>query len=235
MTNGGTLLSAMPGVSSRLVMHPPDDQPRVEALYEKLKSEVSEERGAMAWLRSRPSHMRVATALLTSLASLAGVVTWAGRTDFWQDRTGLWSLGVWVLAGSIVVSVSAALQPAHRPEWLGAPRSMLAAGLLLAGLGAVLASSTGALRLPGSAGCLVMGLVAALPTAGIDALLDRRPRRGLGLGALAGGLTGTLAAQLLCPGRAGIAHEVVMHLGPALVLSAVVGALVAVHARLRAG
>ncbi|MFK7986095.1 MAG: hypothetical protein AB8I08_08690 [Sandaracinaceae bacterium] len=210
-------------------MHEQDDQPRVEALFEKLQEDVSEERGPFAWLRARPTRTRLAATLATSLATLGAVITLTGRTGFWQGRGALWAVGVWILVAAVAVSVAAALQPAHRPQWLGAPRGLLAGGLLLAGLGAVVASSNGALGGVGPARCLVMGLVTALPTATVAAFFDRRPRRGLAFAALAGGLTGTLAVQLLCPGSSGIAHQVGMHFGPAILVVAGGGALIALQ------
>lgn len=213
-------------------MHEPDDQPRVEALFEKLQEEVSEERGALAWLRARPTPTRLAATLATALATLVTVITLTGRTGFWEGRGAPWAIGVWVLVSAVAVSVAAALQPVHRPQWLGAPRWLLGGGLLLAGLGAVVASSNGALGVAGPARCLMMGLVTGLPTAAVAAFFDRRPRRGLGFAALAGGLTGTLAVQLLCPGQSGIAHQVGMHFGPALLLAAVVAGLLAARRRL---
>lgn len=210
-------------------MHEPDDQPRVEALFEKLQVEVSEERGPFAWLRALPTPTRLGATLATSIATLVTVVMLTGRTGFWHGRGAPWAIGVWVLAAAVAVSVAAALQPVHRPQWLGAPRWLLAGGLLLAGLGAVVASSNGALGVAGPARCLVMGLVTGLPTAAVAALFDRRPRRGLAFAALAGGLTGTLAVQLLCPGRSGIAHQVGMHFGPPLTLGALVLGLIALR------
>ncbi len=200
----------------------------LERLYAGVRAELERERGVRAWLRARPTPLRVA--LVLSVAALVvGAPAWVMGHAPGANATG-WLVGAAALVGLVAVTLARSL--CGEPP----PRAALLA-LLAAALGAMLVSSDGALGTAGAPTCLALGAMTGLPVLLAGLALDRAPGRHLALAAAGAALTGVAAAQLVCP-RRDLAHLLVDHFGALLLLLAIFAGLrrlaVRVEAALRA-
>lgn len=192
-------------------------------LLGRVEGALARERGPVAWLRSRPTPLRLVLAVLVGLGVPAALGVWLLRPD----------LGVYPVLryGGVLVTVAAmagaaihfALRPLDRPS-LGSGLAWAAGGILL--LVAILPPAhqahpaslhgTGAELVPAALTCLTVGLLAALPGVILLLALDRASvpwlGRGTRLATVAGGAAGFLALHLLCPITAPI-HLVTGHVG----------------------
>jgi hypothetical protein len=190
-----------------------------EELYLRVQADLARERGVRAFLRSRPTVLRGLLLGATSLAtvSVAALVSGSPRSP------GFW-LGTLALIALVGVAARSALRPLHRPAWTGGARASVVATIVLGALGAIVLPSDGSLGAMGPGICIAIGVAAAVPVFVLAVLLDRSPWRGALFGALAGGLTGALAVQLLCP-EPGLAHLATEHFGVLLVCGVLFGVI----------
>jgi hypothetical protein len=181
----------------------------LEALSRAVRADLDRERGAVAWLRSRSTPVRVSLAV--GFGVLVGVATvlLAARGDL---RTlPPWRLGLAVAWFGVAAGTCAWL--GLRPLFLPRPsRGLVAAACAFAFAGPVLTAllpelPTTALRhayhggLAG-AGCFTIGAVVSAMALLFARALDRGGDRGGGqlvLAAAAAGLVGNLALVLHCP------------------------------------
>lgn len=202
-------------------------------MFEALQRRVQRERGPHMWLRERPTSQRLALLGLVSVTSLVGVLLWRG---VWPQLTADAStLGLAVLVLLLGLAMVAALRPVGEKHGGTEGHGLVIAGLLLGSLGAVAIASDGSWGGASGMQCWMLGGFVAAPVFSTILVLDRAPWRGGLFGALAAGLAGTLAAQLVCPSPH-LGHLVVGHYGVTLLSIGVLGAIawgIARYARTR--
>ena len=185
-------------------------------LGSRVQAALAAERGPRAWLRSRPTPLRVALAGSVAIAA----PLWLGlrllRPDLAIYPAWRWIGVLVVLAGLLGAGLHLALRPLDRP---------VRRGVVWAGAAALLAFSVApAAHAHGKHGdpvvaavvCLVLGVAAGLPALLAIRLVDRG--HGSALAALAAGAGGYLALHLLCP-IPDPSHLLAGHFGAFLVLN----------------
>jgi hypothetical protein len=197
----------------------------IEGLFERVSGEVRRERGARAWLRSRPTGVRLALALGAVLV-VGAVFTVIGR-----DHAPFGPIALLALIATLTVVV--ALRPIHRPalpRWVEISTLGLATGapLALAGI-AVFGDPT---PVEGDLWyCFGLGVAIALPIVACVALLDRGSRAwSTVLAAAAAGLAANIALDAHCRSTEPV-HLVLGHALVVILYVAVAGALVAIRRR----
>lgn len=207
--------------------------PPSPGLFAELETEIASDRGTVAWLRSRPTRVRVALA-----AALVAVVS--GLTLLFMPRTAFAPMPVHrvlletsVLSVLLLSLVRLGLRPLQSPLLRrGALRAALGAALAVPALFAVLPTPEAErVELPPgispalSAGvCFSFGMMTALLLLLALRILDRRQRGSRVpslLAAAAGGLAGNLALELHCPSTS-VSHLLVSHATVGFVLVAAV-------------
>lgn len=202
-------------------------------MYAELRERVERERGPVSWLRERPTPQRVGLLALAGALSVGGVLFWRGAWPSLGSDPA--TLGLAVLVLLIVLAMVAALRPVGVAHGGTEGHGLVTAGLLLGTLGAVAIASDGSWGGVSGLRCWILGALVAAPVFSAVLLLDRAPWRGGLFGALAAGLAGTLAVQLVCPSPH-LGHLVVGHYGVTLICLAGFGAVawgIARHARTR--
>ena len=204
----------------------PDDE--AARIYARVRADLERERGIRAWLRARPTPLRVAMLLsaATAISALGAWVLAGGLAD--RSATG------WVSATGLVVALAfaviAALRPIHLPEGSDASRALLVLGIALSSLAAIVASGDGTVGALASGRCALIGLAVGVPVFAVSLLVARHPSRGAVFRGLVGGIAGALAVQLVCPAP-GLAHLVVEHFGVVLLGAVLFGSAGALFAR----
>ena len=202
-------------------------------MYAALRARVERERGPLSWLRERPTPQRVGLLVLAGVLVVGGVLLFKGAWPALGPDAATLGLGVLVLL--LVLAMAAALRPVGAAHGGTEGQGLVTAGVLLGALGAVAIASDGSWGEVSGLRCWVLGVLVGAPVFSAALLLDRAPWRAGPFGALAAGLAGTLAAQLVCPSPH-LGHLVVGHYGVALICLALFGAVawgVARHARTR--
>jgi len=148
--------------------------------------------------------------------------TWAHASTWWVG------LGALVVLGGL--AMASALRPITESQDPRGARLLAAGGIALGALGALGVGSDGRWGGAGGLRCVLVGSLVALPVFVAARLLDRAPWRGVLFGALAGGITGTVALQLVCP-VPHLGHLLVGHFGALLVSATVFGGLGGLLAR----
>ena len=206
------------------------DEP-LDAIYDRVRADLDRERGPLGWLRARPTPLRAALVAAAALLSVAALVALSGRLAGFGARPVRQAAAVGGLALAFGLALRAALRPMHRPQWRGGARALLLGGLLAFALGSIVVASDGTVGGGLGGRCLVVGLVAGAPALLLTLLVLRDPGRGALFAGLAGGLTGSLAVQLVCVGRQPLTHAVIEHFGVVVVTTAALGGLGALLAR----
>lgn len=178
-----------------------------DAIFEAVSGDIERERGVRAWLRSRPTWMRWILAGATVPTTAALAILLKPRPDLAAYPT-LRLLGLFILIGVAVgMTVNVMLRPLHQPQ----PSWRQVWGLtLLGGVGAplllmALPTNSEALMPMGyslGVGCMIAGLIAALPMIGALWLLVRNTQRlahRLLITAAGAGLTGNFVLEFQCP------------------------------------
>jgi hypothetical protein len=178
--------------------------PLADALFAQLEADVARETGLRAWLRSRPTRLRFAIAVLSVLLVVALGGALAQRRDFADYPTARLVLLLSVYAAGILLAFGKELYLSTRR---GSFPFQL--GLLLAALGLpfliAFAPATEASRHFGPEGalnCFVYGALLTVPTAALLWAFDRDDRvslRTASLSAVALGLSANLVLELHCP------------------------------------
>jgi len=198
----------------------------LDAMFSELETRVAEERGPGAWLRSRPTGLRLVLAVAIAAGAAAGLGLLLPGRDLAALGMARAGASVAILAVVAVAAIAMALWPLHH----SAPGPRAATTLILLAVGApvalalwpaapVLGPGEAALGL--SVRCFGLGALTALPVWLVVRAADRHPTgASIVLGAAAAGLAGTLGLELGCP------HEHPLHLllGHATVTAAFVGA-----------
>lgn len=187
-----------------------DEQRRLErasALYEHIQQDIEAERGPLAWLRNRSTPVRLALWTTTAGAVWFGLRAFKG-TDLSDAFPSI--VGLALIVGAVM---AVALRPNddYRPS-RGQAVALLATGAAFLAV-LVGARETGLVL---TRGCVVAGLLTGIPVFVVGLLLDRDPPRGLGLTALAAGLSGGLMVQGAC-GDHHAGHLLLQHFGIAMV------------------
>lgn len=180
---------------------------RASALYEHIQQDIQAERGPVAWLRSRSTPIRLALWTTTAGAVWFGLRAFKGSdlSDAFPSIVGL------------ALIVGAVMTTALRSNEDYGPSRSQAVPLLATGaafLAVLLGAQETGLVLTG--GCVVAGLLTGIPVFAVGMLLDRDPPRGLGLTALASGLSGGLMVHGAC-GDHHAGHLLLQHFGIAMV------------------
>jgi len=207
----------------------PDD------FFAQLEQKVSAETGMRAWLRSRPTRVRV---LLVSTVAVAAITIGGAlhlRPDFAEypsSRLAL-LLGVYLLA--VLVAVQRELSVSSRPGAFATKPGVLAGTLLLPFLVAFVPPTEASMQ-HGPEGALICFSFGALLTLPLAALLwacdrdDRPSSSSVWLSAVALGLTANLLLELHCASGNAI-HLLLGHASLSLAWLAVWAALRGLKAR----
>ncbi len=184
----------------------------LDALLQQVEQALARERGARAWLRSRPTWLRALLAAVGAGAVPLGVWLAWGRVDAAVYPTTRWWIDLAVLVVPIAVALGVVMRPLHRsrwPRWVEPVVVLLAMVAVLVGPAMVPAHHDHAASIvgggadlwPRAAVCLVMGTVLGLPMVAWMVMLLRTggPTRPVPLAAVAAGLVGVLAIFMHCP------------------------------------
>ena len=196
-----------------------------------LTQELAAERGPRAFLRARPTGLRVLIAC-SAVLGVAAVSGFAGlRPDHGIYPPGRMAAIVLFIAGAVAVELAISLRPLQLPalpRWL--PTAAMA--VALAGLFVLYALPAAHLSHPASlhasappmllaraVQCLAIGLGFGVPVHALLRALDRGGADRALIAAVCAGLAANLGLQLHCPITAP-AHMLLGHLGVALLLLA---------------
>ena len=201
----------------------------LERLFGAIRHVVARERGAGPWLAARPTHVRVALAVLATLAVAAVGPLLGVRPDL-LGGAALGPVVAWLaILITAVAAIAVGMRPLHRPS----PSAGLAMMLVIAAIagpavGALVAFATGAAVAPATAAaidlpkanavCFAVGILGAGLGGLALAALSRAPRgpRVWLLGAAAGA-TGALLLEGHCaltdPGHVILGHALVVAAG----------------------
>lgn len=182
------------------------------ALEAEVEARRAEERGALAWLRERPSEVQ--RGLAAGLSAVIVLAVWVGarRADWSVYPTGRLVAELAALAVVVLVVSRAALRPISLPERPVAMLVALVVGVLgilgLTGLSPAHAAHPASLEglgealVPRAVACLSFGTLCALPVFALLVASDRssgKIRRTVRLSAVAAAVVGVLALQVHCP------------------------------------
>jgi hypothetical protein len=182
-----------------------------DELWKTIEGAVASETGARAWLRSRPTGLRMTLVIAVALAVI-GLGASRLRSDWAVYPKAVGAMWLALYAVSLLACVWLVLAPLGRPRPPGAARYALglaAACLPVAyalGLFEPVASATGSEQgrelVRHALGCFAYGSLLALPFLGLTLTVERRDRLSLGavlLVAAAAGLVANTALLLHCP------------------------------------
>jgi hypothetical protein len=218
---------------SRFLRPALEPQPDLADLFGSVQAQIAEERGAVAWLRSRPTVLRALLAVgCVALPALATMFA-SLRPDIAMYPMGRMALALSAMSALIGAGVGLVLRPLQRPAppaW-AVPALIAAAviGLLtLYSMPIAHAAHPASLQAPGVAAllerarpCVVMGLLLGVATFAALRALDRGGARRSLLRAAAAGLCANLVLQLHCPNTAPL-HLLAGHLAVLVLLLAAV-------------
>lgn len=206
----------------------------IGALLQRVEGEIARERGTIAWLRSRPTPLRVMLGVAGAALVALGVVLLRHRVDLAVYPLGRLVAAVGAYALLAGVAVRSALRPLQQhalPRLFH--RTVIAAAVLVPF--AVAASpaahfvhpaslaGAGDDLLPRAVQCFLFGGAVALPALGLLFALDRGAHHAWSTAlasAAAAGLIGILALELHCP----ITHPIHLVAGHATVGAALLPA-----------
>ncbi len=192
--------------------HAAPDAPELELLLHAVEARLAQERGAIAWLRSRPTWLRASFAatwimLLVAAAGFRG----AGFSITNVHR----QLALLAYATVLVFALAELLRPTHRFERSALQRGLSALAiltpLLVPFLSLVAPDPSAVARLPG---CMTVGISVAVFTLAWLRALDRTGHGARSTALLAvgvAGLSGNLALALYCP-SAELSHLLRWHM-----------------------
>jgi hypothetical protein len=198
--------------------------PALTGLFGEIERELAQEHGLRAWLRSRPTPVRVALALGALLVPAAVAGAFALRPDAALYPPARMLAVAVFLAASLVALARIGLRPLQRPALpdaaaLGAVAASALGLLALYALPDAHAAHPASLQAPGVAAllarawpCLWIGSAAGALVLCVLLAIDRGGARRALLLAAAAGLCANLALQLHCPNTAR-AHLVLAHFG----------------------
>jgi uncharacterized membrane protein YidH (DUF202 family) len=172
---------------------------------DELRARLREERGPVAWLRSRATKERYVLAF--GVAVLAAAVQWhvARRVDLASYPVGAMVITLGGYLVGIAYAARVALRSLAEPPSRPATSSLLLGALVLAPVLFAALPIHGAVELGGdkhAAHCFGYGLAIGVLVAGAWSALSRSYRwEGLVFGGLGAALTGNLLLQLSCPAR----------------------------------
>lgn len=196
------------------------ERDELEALYERVQSDLARERGLRGWLRARPRWARVALVVLAAaVASVLPTMMMDAAPRFGLDG---WLFSVLAMVALFGVATTISLRPLYRPEGSSVVRRLGLVGLGVASLLAIVLATDGSIGSVESMRCFMLGAMVGLPVWIVAFLVDRAPQRNAALGGAIGALGGMVAAQLLCPLR-GLLHLAVEHFAALVVLAGVFG------------
>lgn len=210
VADGGALGRALDGDPSESTVSPPGD---FEALWARVHGDLEAERGPLAWLRSRPTSVRLVVAVAAAALVLlfGGLVI--GRPDLAVYPGGRLLLDVVLVVGALGAALWVGLRPLHRPASPpGLVLGAIAVVVLAALAGPLLPvahqahpaslAGVGADFVPRATACFFVGSALALPVLAVLAMLARRSRTlGLpsALAVVGAGVVGAGAVFLHCP------------------------------------
>jgi hypothetical protein len=222
---------------ARLLEQTEGEAPRFDALFDRLRDQMADERGLRAFLRTRSTPTRISIAAGTIFA-LALLVRFAFLRPDIAVFPPMRMLVVLVsIAALIALSLGVSLRPMQRPalpSW-AAPGLALGSMLTLLGLHSlpaahhshpaslVYAAGVGG-QLLRATPCMMIGLWVGVPIYALLAALDRGGGGRDLVHAVTAGLAANLLLQLCCPVTAPV-HMLIGHLGVALLLLAGCGVL----------
>lgn len=194
-------------------LEPEVESAALDPLFAEVARATESDRGALGWLRSRPTPTRRALGVSAGLAVVVACLALLPRVDLPLYPAARMSLELGAVLALAATAVGLALRPLSRPalpRWV--PASIALAGLAVA---AAIASATPAhAHHPASLvgvgadfggralGCLGFGAAASLAPLGWLLALDRRGARDLGpalLLAAGASLVGFAALEVHCP------------------------------------
>jgi len=184
-------------------------------LYERIREDIASERGALAWIRARPTPLRAALLGALGFGGAVALIAAMRPESFTRPRTLGWAIGLTGAIAMTAVAMAALLRPVHADGWSPLRRRLVGGAIALGALGAITLAGDGSLGALGTGHCLMMGAMASLPTFVAALLLDRHPRRGALFAALSATLVGALTLQVMCRGRS-LLHLVTEHFGVVL-------------------
>lgn len=206
-----TELSQSPRLTTALAadLVPQDPGPDVSQMFAELSAQIDTEQNLVGWLRSRPTWMRRAFALLTFVGVALFGVVFVPRSDFAEYPHVRMAVSIVLLGGLLFFSLMYSLRPLHRQP--------LSPAGIVTGLVAAIGLSFGLALLPNpyqtdpallppnevwfrALRCLYIGTLLGLPVYVMSRLFDRSrdPSHAL-FGAAAAGLTGQFVLLLHCP------------------------------------
>lgn len=203
------------------------DEGSLAAMLGSVESDLARERGVSAWLRSRPTPVRIALGASLSVLIVTAIGTFNPRSDI--DMVAPWRMAVVMasLAALFGASVWFGLRPLHRPPVPGWVEKGLV-GLALAGMVAL--AFLPLEPMPHDSGewmyawkCLYSGLIFSFPAYALIRWLDRGGRRMSALlAAAAAGLSGNAALAMACDNDS-VVHLLKGHASVGFVFVAAVG------------
>jgi hypothetical protein len=175
---------------------------QLEPMFLAVVADLEKERGLAAWLRSRPTRIRLLLAGAAGVSILLLAVGFDARPDV-RSLPADSTLALLLYSIALLLLAVELLRPMHRPQ-----RPMLARALGYAAFGLpvlvpwLLAGDVDAGPAAARSGCLWLGLGVAAPSLMLLGGLDRNPSARLGpmlLAVSAAALVGNLALVLCCP------------------------------------
>lgn len=193
-----------------------------------------EARSPLAWLRSRPTSLRLGLVLVGTLAAGILVGLSARRPDLADYPVARLTLELGLLGTILAMILGLASRPLIRPSLSPARLALALLATALVALGIALVPGP-ELRAHGSLGpiappnwasgvpCMSIGVLAAVPAYLLVRLFDRGSRTTTYLAAAAAGLVANFALTLHCP-LGDVAHRVLTHASQGVILLACLGA-----------
>jgi hypothetical protein len=207
----------------------------VERLLASTQQELAQERGALAWLRSRPLSLQLALGLGAALVPVGLQWVFARRGDLSEFPAARMLAFVVAYGIAIAYATIALLTPLYRPRspvraWNAAVLAAVVPLLFVATnhhVSSNIGTSVGLGPLGGSWACLRYGVFLAIPSVILLLAMDRTAtrRRLIGFVAAAlGGAVGNFVLLLHCSNRE-IAHQFFGHAMVGVVLLILMGAV----------
>ena len=129
-------------------------------LYERIREDIASERGALAWIRARPTPLRAALLGALGFGGAVALIAAMRPESFTRPRTLGWAIGLTGAIAMTAVAMAALLRPVHTDGWSPLRRRLVARAVALGALGAITLLGDGSLGALGAA--LSATLVGAL-------------------------------------------------------------------------
>jgi hypothetical protein len=210
----------------------------IARLLSQTQLQLSQERGLLAWLRSRKTPLRLASGVSVALIPAAAQLAFSRRYDLGDYPLPRLLLAVALYLFVVVFATKTLLSPLYRPKSSWALRSAAALSFILPFVLAALApayaqqaaSHVGIQHsfLYQAGACLRYGTLLSFPSVLLFVAMDRQLARGrlfLTLTACTGGLAGNFVLLLHCPNEQP-AHQLLGHATVGLVLLVCFGAAI---------